>query len=229
MGYITHRESRQVYVIPALKSWTQLRKLTLHWPLVDTYWDCPHLEARQHSTDPSMCRICDSTMIPYLDWFTPFVLDKHRRRVNLRYLRDNTLEDDEVDLLEDAIRECLRLPANAVLDELDSDLLFHAWEARHYPLVSKVVRAMADVNPYLEQYEWIIYDSFEGHIQTLRWSWRIMRTAHGAIKDVIGDLAWSGCTKGDPAPFLPLVGQELEYTLHDASGRWDPVDTYCYD
>ncbi|GJE84947.1 hypothetical protein PsYK624_010230 [Phanerochaete sordida] len=61
-----------------LKAWPKLRKLALHWPFRDAYWECPHWEHR-HEEVPFVCAPCDSVKIPFLDWLAPHIRENPPR------------------------------------------------------------------------------------------------------------------------------------------------------
>ena len=130
-------------------------------------------------------------------------------------------DGEGMELLESVLREIYRMESDDVLDELDPNLLLNAWEARHHVMVARIMRTMAKANPNIEEYERFINDEDPGgRPETLRWNWRITRHDDGAVKDVLGHLSWSQSSRGDPQPFLPLVGQELEYAIRDAGGQY---------
>lgn len=80
----------------------------------------------------------------------------------------------------------------------------------------------------LEEVEW--YASQDSKLRgVLRWVWKILRYPDGSVKDVVGDLSWTGCKEGSPPPLLVLVGEELEFAHRDAEGSWNGTNFYDSD
>ena len=100
------------------------------------------------------------------------------------------------------------------LDEEDDQLIMKAWEARNTHIVARVMRMLATRCPKLEEIEWYPHtdlDDTELELSYVRWRWTVNRGATGYIRLVHGRLTWEDRHKGDLAPQLIAVGEELEY------------------
>lgn len=205
-----------------LRNWPRLKKLALHWPFYYTYWRCPHEDTRFDNTI-YVCGLCDDRKIPFLDWLPPPFYDDSRRPMSLNGLQNavRAMRNEAfVQRLEDGIRTVLCMDEDAPLDRDDPTLLFWAWEARNYPLVASAVRLMAEARPTLEEYDWYVVHDQGDLPDVVVWKWRIRRNHDGSVRSIHGSLWWTGGSRGDPPPFLALVGQELEQTVRDARGQW---------
>lgn len=165
-------------------------------------------------------------VVPFLDEpnppaFNQFGIWRRLEPASLSVLRRKGLYSPAgMERLEGAIRRVFDLGENSVLDQDDPYLVMQAWEARNYQDVCNLVRHLADSRwKSLEEFEWYVLD--EVGTDSMVWTWKIHRREDGSVRLVNGTLTWSGCLRGNPAPFPVYVGQELEYTRWDAGGRYD--------
>ncbi|KAH9950926.1 hypothetical protein B0H21DRAFT_408732 [Amylocystis lapponica] len=87
----------------------------------------------------------------------------------------------------------------------DRNFLMQQWEARHYPLVARMMRRLGERCPTLEEVEWVPTGACHP-LQSVRWVWKFHR---GKTLGVTGDLTYGSGLRGS-VPYLPnLVGQEL--------------------
>ncbi|GJE84948.1 hypothetical protein PsYK624_010240 [Phanerochaete sordida] len=203
-----------------MQAWPKLQKLALYWPFIDAYWQCPHVFEHREAESVYICRRCDLAQIPFLDWLVPRFFYKIDRHMTLAELTRRCGVDLGLKRLEDGIRSALCLDADAPLDRDDPHLLFWAWEAHNYTRVAKAVRSIAAARPTLQEFDWHIAQEAGLLLGVVVWKWRIQRRADGSIRSIDGQLWWTGGPRGDPPPFLALVGQEREKAIRDARGCW---------
>ncbi|KAL6298718.1 hypothetical protein BKA93DRAFT_753969 [Sparassis latifolia] len=200
--------------------WTHLRKLSL-------CYEMPHCWSWGPENDEVSLPACD---IFVLDDVEPpvYSLDKEERPyfwdeedadplkywkphryapMNLRYLREEF--PMEMPAFEEALRWTLRVDDDVDIDPLDRNVIIHAWEIRHAPRCARKVRYLAERSRTLEEFEWFLNGPHGG----VRWMWKIQRGKDGRIWSVTGDLNYVGSVRGNPPPFLVLVGQELQTSL----------------
>ncbi|GJE84943.1 hypothetical protein PsYK624_010190 [Phanerochaete sordida] len=147
--------------------------------------------------------------------------DEDTTPVTLSYLTQaHFVDSSELERLEDGVRTALCLDADTALDRDDESLLFWAWEAHNYTRVAAAVRALAQARPTLEEFDWYVSQDEDPLLDVVVWRWRIRRRADGSIRSIDGQLWWTGGPRGDPPPFLALVGQERERAVRDARGCW---------
>ncbi|GJE84950.1 F-box protein [Phanerochaete sordida] len=209
-----------------VRAMPSLRKLALNWPVTHAYWDCMY-DDPYRVRDPGtryICSACEPFRVPFLDWLAPPFFYWTCEPMTLYRLSLSSLEHDVDELgmerLEDTIRLVLLLDEDTPLDRDDPDLLFRAWEARNYPMVSMWVKILAGLAPDLEELDWYVAHALDG---VVLWKWRVLRNKDGSVNRANGHLWWTSCARGDPPPFMALVGQELEHTVQDARGQW----RYC--
>ena len=165
-------------------------------------------------------------MIPFLDWLAPRFYFKINLHMTLSKFADRySVDEPSLERLEDGIRSALCMDAGIPLDRDDPNLLFWAWEAHNYTRVAKAVRSIAEARPTLEEFDWHVAQEAELLMGVVVWRWCIHRQTDGSIKSIDGQLWWTGGPRGDPPPFLALVGQEREQAVRDAQGCWSYIQS----
>lgn len=113
-------------------------------------------------------------------------------------------------------------PADSDGEYSDDEDLMPIWEDLYSEDMASLVRRLAVSCPHLEHF---VLDcdfpprrrdrgraSCEFDQVGPRWNWRILREPGiDIVEDVLGELFWNGCGRGDPIPREILVGQELSY------------------
>ncbi|KAF7793323.1 hypothetical protein EIP86_004435 [Pleurotus ostreatoroseus] len=169
----------------ALNIFENLRHLAIGWPLDDLAWSWT--KTREDSDYSILDAVCPPSIelgsgsLPTLDEYGDLPAG-----IGGRTLADDVCQ--ELGIVKDD------------LDEEDDQLIMKAWEARNTRIVARVMRMLATRCPKLEEIEWYPHtdlDDTELELSYVRWRWTVNRGAAGP--------------KGDIAPQLIAVGEELEY------------------
>ncbi|KAI0694955.1 hypothetical protein BC835DRAFT_988880 [Cytidiella melzeri] len=219
-----------VGITDVLHNLSQLRKLAIHWRSVNCEsglaWGDYGQWFRPAGGPNYYVPIIDDIFPPF-EWI--------RGRARTPSLSDLTtgyypLQDDRhIPQVITGVRALLNVADDEELDEEDETLIMQAWLIRNERLIKYVTEICAAASPSLEEFDWFFFSERFHHVHSaddhasVVWSSKISRPVSGKEARVAGTLRWTGCLLGDPPPFYPLVGQELERATKLRNRAWIPM------